>query len=128
MTTRPEGPVRGPALRAVLTVGAVETEYLRCGSGRPVLVLHPALAEAIEAGDVPSGLRDARLIVPVHTTVAALASPRSDAAPFDLWLRGLIDGLGLSGLTVMVAPPLAREVSAFAAAHPEEIVRVVVDG
>lgn len=122
-------PARGPALRAVLTVGAVETEYLRCGSGRPALVLSPALAAAIEAGDVPPVLREMRLIVPVHTTIAALAAP-ADAAhsALGVWLRGMIDGLGLEGLTVVVAPSLAPELRAFAEAHPTEIERVVVAG
>ncbi len=123
------GPARGAALRAVLTVGAVETEYLRWGSGRPALVLSPALAAAIEAGDVPPSLREMRLIVPVHTTIEALAAP-ADAAHSVLgaWLRGMIDGLGLDGLTVVVAPSLAPELGAFAAAHPNEILRVVVAG
>lgn len=121
--------MRGPALRAVLTVGAVETEYLRCGSGPPALVLSPALAAAIEAGDVPPAWRGMRLIVPVHTTIEALATPAESArSAVHVWLRGMIDGLGLHGLTVVVAPPLARDLLAFADAHPHEIVRVVIDG
>lgn len=123
------GPVRGPALRAVLTVGAVETEYLRCGSGRPALVLSPAVAAAIEAGDVPPALREMRLIVPVHTTIEALAAPVDPTrTALDVWLRGMIDGLGLCGLTVVVAPPLLRDILAFAEVHPSEIVQVITDG
>jgi hypothetical protein len=122
-------PVRGPVLRAVLTVGAVETEYLRCGAGRPVLVLSPALAAAIEAGAVPPTLRDVRLIVPMHTSIDALASPRdATQSVLAVWLRGMIDGLGLGGLTVVATPALAAEVRRFAEANPSEAVAVVVDG
>lgn len=123
------GPARGPAVRAVLTVGAVETEYLRCGSGRPALVLSSALAAAIEAGDVPPALRAMRLIVPTHTTLEALAAPTDPSrTALDVWMRGMIDGLGLCGLTVVVAPSLVHDVLAFADANPNEIVQVITDG
>lgn len=117
-----EGPRATPA-RAALTVGSVETEYLRTGAGRPVLILTPAIAAAVERGRIPDSLRDCRLIVPTRTTIDALAMP-ADGAPFAHWLRGLIDGLGLDRLTVVASLALADEVRRFAAANPGEIVEV----
>ncbi len=129
MSDSTAGSARGHALRAVLTVGAVETEYLRCGSGRPALVLSPVLAAAIEAGDVPPAWRGMRLIVPVHTTIEALGAPEDPTeSVLGSWLRGMLDGLGLGSLTVVVAPSLARDVLDFAKANPNEIVRVIIDG
>ncbi len=118
-----EGTRAAPA-RAALTVGSVETEYVRCGSGPPVLVLAPALAAEVERGRIPEAFRAHRLIVPTRTTIDALAMPAS-GAPFARWLRGMIDGLGLDQLTVVVSHALADEVRRFSAANPGEIVDVI---
>lgn len=137
MSDRAEHPARAGAARAALTVGTVETEYLRCGSGRPVLVLDPRLTAAIAASEVPLELRDRRLIAPLRTTIEALATPVSavgaasaaaSAAAFDSWLRGMIDGLGLSDLTVLVVPSLEADVRRFVAANPGEIAQVIATG
>ncbi len=130
MSERPEGPARAAAARAALTVGMVETEYLRCGSGRAVLVLDPALTAAIESCEVPPALRGVRLIAPLRTTIEALATPvaAGSAGAFDAWLRGMIDGLGLADLTVMVVPALEADVRRFVAAHPGEIAEVIATG
>ena len=117
---------RAVPARAALTVGAVHTEYLRFGHGAPLLVLDPRIAADLEAGTVPAVLRGMRLIVPVRTTIEALATPAADGhVPFDRWLRGMIDGLGLHELTVLVAPALEPDLRRFAAAHPGEIVAVL---
>lgn len=113
---------------ASLTVGAVETEYLRTGSGPVVVVLEPRLAAQVRAGAVPEVWAAHRLIVPTRTTVEALVlTDARGGSAFDAWFRGLLDGLGLSAVTVVVAPSLARDVERFAAAHPDDVDRVVVD-
>lgn len=130
MSDQAEVIARALPARATLMVGAVETEYLRCGAGEPVLVLDPALAAAVRAGRVPARWQANRLFVPERTTIDALAMRVTDEArgavraPFERWLRGMIDGLGLSATTVVVSRSLEDEVRRFAAAHPGEIVRV----
>lgn len=132
MSDHAEAVARALPARATLMVGAVETEYLRCGAGEPVLVLDPTLASAVRAGRVPARWRANRLVVPERTTIDTLATHSTDElrnvvrAPFDTWLRGMIDGLGLSAITVVVSPALEGEVRRFAAAHAGEIVRVEV--
>ncbi len=126
------GVARSLPARATLMVGAIETEYLRCGAGAPVLVLDPVLAAAVRVGRVPAEWARHRLIVPERATIDALALPAADAlhaavhAPFATWLRGMIDGLGLAALIVVVSTPLVDEVRRFAAENPGEIERVVV--
>ncbi len=130
MSDQPEVVARALPARATLMVGAVETEYLRCGGGDPVIVLDPGLAAAVRAGRVPARWQANRLFVPERTTIDALAMRVTDEArgavraPFERWLRGMIDGLGLSAITVVVSRSLECEVLRFAAAHPGEIVRV----
>lgn len=127
MTDQVKDAVRAQPARAALTVGAVETEYLRFGSGHPVVVLDPALAARVDAGAVPARWQGHRLIVPTRTTIDVLAMPPAERgdAPFDAWMRGLIDGLGLSAITVVVAPRLTAEVRRFAARYPGEIVGIL---
>lgn len=121
---------RAMPARASVTVGAVETEYLRVGAGTPVLVLDHALAAAVRRGEVPGAWRAHRLVVPERTTIDALAAPADGhgPTPFDAWLRGMIDGLGLAACTVVASAPLAAEVLRFATRHPDEVVRVLVPG
>lgn len=118
---------RVPVVRASLCVGAVVTEYLRAGTGPAVLILEPWLAAAVREGAVPGEWRSHRLIVPMHATLEALAAPANGGAStaFNAWLRGFIDGLGLSELNVVVTPALEGEVRRFAAEHPDEIARIV---
>lgn len=126
MTTSETGPARAEPARAALTVGAVETEYLRVGNGAPVLVLDPRLAATIAAGEPPSDWSGHRLIVPVGTTIAALApSAAHPDDPFGAWLRGFLDGLGLAAVTIVVSPPLEAAVRRFADDNPGEIARIL---
>ncbi len=112
--------------RAVVSVGAVETEYLGGGRGAPVVILDPELALAAESGRIPASLRGGRVIVPLHTSVGALASPSRDGGPaFDVWWRGFVDGLGLSGVTVVVPSAFEADVRRLADASPGEIVRII---
>ncbi len=119
---------RAEVARAAVSVGPVETEYLSIGRGAPVVILDPELALAAEEGRIPDSLRGARVIVPVflRTTIAALTSPTREGGPaFDGWWRGFIDGLGLSGVTVVVPPALEADVRRLADASPGEIVRII---
>lgn len=112
---------------ASLTVGPVETEYLRVGNGPVVVVLDPRLAARVRDGATPDGWAAHRLIVPMRTTIEALVLPdEGRGTVFDAWFRGLLDGLGLAAVTVLAAPAIAREVERFAGAHPGDVACVVV--
>lgn len=121
-----EAAARTTAVRAALTIGPVETEYLRVGAGAAVVVLAPGLAGAVQQGEVPAAWQGRRLIVPLRTTIAALATHDGAPSPLAAWLRGLLDGLGIGAVTLVVPPPLEGEVRRFAASHPGEVERVVV--
>ncbi len=113
-------------VRAALTIGPVETEYLRVGTGTAVVVLAPVLAGEVQRGAVPPAWQGRRLIVPLHTTIAALAPGDDAPSPFARWLRGLLDGLGLEGVILAASPSLEAEARRFAAAHAGEVERVVI--
>lgn len=128
MTDPAHEDARAMVVRASLSVGAVETEYLRAGAGPPVVILDPWLAAAVHGGTIPDPWRGHRLIVPMHATIEALAAPADarTATPFDAWMRGLLDGLGLTGTTVVVGAALEREVRRFGEQNPGEIARIVL--
>ncbi len=112
--------------RAAVSVGPIETEYLSIGRGAPVVILDPALALAAAEGLIPVSFSGGRVIVPLHTTVMALATPaRAGGLAFDVWWRGFVDGLGLSGVTVVVPSALEADVRRLADASPGEIVRII---
>ncbi len=118
---------RVPPARAAVQCGGVETEYLRVGSGPPVLVLEAALAAAVLGDALPPRWQAHRIVLPVRIT----RSPGvGDGPPAGLslatWLRGLIDGLGLPTLVIVTGPALAPELHAFVAAHPLEELQVEV--
>lgn len=112
---------REPA-HAVLTAGGIETPYLRVGTGRTVLVLR-----AGDRGDAPSPIVAAladrfRVIAPVPP--ARLADGGDDA--FHAWLRDLLDGLGLDGVTLVADGAIAAPALAFALADPLRVRRVAL--
>lgn len=122
----PEAAARVGMSRAAVSVGPIETEYLSIGRGAPVVILDPGLALAAEEGRLPDTFRGGRVIVPVHTTVTALATPARDGGPaFEVWWRGFVDGLGLSGVTVVVPAALEADLRRLADASPDEIVRII---
>lgn len=75
-------------VRAIVYADGIETEYLRIGSGRPILLL--ALDEA-SALDIESF---ARMLAPVGRVVAPLAPARPTDGGRDRWLVDFLDGVG----------------------------------
>ncbi|HEX6132401.1 MAG TPA: hypothetical protein VFZ24_00375 [Longimicrobiales bacterium] len=88
-------------IEAVVQVGTSETRYLRCGRGQnAVVVLAEKASERIRLmREIPDGCS---VIAPVPD-----ALPEADAAAFDAWLRGVIDGLGLDTPRIVLSPGMA---------------------
>jgi hypothetical protein len=108
-------------VRAILSAGEIETEYLRGGHGRVVILVvtrelrHP-LFVALASG--------CRVIMPVATTPAidGSASPSSWSG----WLHDFLEGLGSTSVTLVVADPACQEAVRFVEEHPTQIERLVL--
>jgi hypothetical protein len=94
----------GQVIEAVVQVGAHETRYLRCGRGpRTVIVL---AGSADDRAALVGGFGgEYRVIAPATDAFTALTAAAAPAVA--VWLRGIIDGLGLERPTVALAPDLA---------------------
>ncbi|HEX6309897.1 MAG TPA: hypothetical protein VFZ69_17125 [Longimicrobiales bacterium] len=88
-------------IEAVVQVGTRETRYLRRGRGpHAVVVLAESAGERVRLmREVPGGCC---VIAPVTDTLHD-----ADAAAFDSWLRGVIDGLGLDAPAIVLSPGMA---------------------
>lgn len=75
-------------VRAVVCAHGIETEYLRIGSGRPIVLL--ALDEAFAPGIESL----ARVLAPLGRVVAPLAPARPTEGGRDRWLVDFLDGVG----------------------------------
>jgi pimeloyl-ACP methyl ester carboxylesterase len=112
-------------IEAVVQIGSVETAYRRAGSGRTVLLL-------VGEGDAAVDWLFEQLAVRFRT-IAPLRPGGIDEggyATLDLWLRGLIDGLGLQRPALVAGVADARSLLRFATIDPERVDRIalVVDG
>ncbi len=125
-------------IEAVVQTNGSETVYRRAGSGRPVLLLvrDAALRDRL-LSDLSGGCRVVAPVMPPEVADAASGPARGEVgggpgadgdAPFGAWLRGVIDGLGLSAPALVAGPELAPAVLAFAVADPDRAERVVVLG
>lgn len=126
--TAPTGTTTAAPLgQAVVMVGEVETTYGRAGRGPAVLLL---TARALQGGEQLDPLTArARVIVPAHTTIAALA-PMADptASPFAQWLGGFLEGIGAAAVHLVAPAALAAELHRFAERHPGAITACVLLG
>jgi hypothetical protein len=86
--------MKSEVVTAVVQAGSVETEYVRAGTGRPVVLLLRAWRPgAIAADPLFVGLsRELRVIAPEVPADRELTA----------WVRGLVDGLGLDHPAVVV--------------------------
>jgi hypothetical protein len=113
-----ELPTRTGSFRAVVRVGDSVMEYSRAGSGQPVVL----------AG------WSATCTGPHEAVRAALAQrfrllvPDSSPGPHDFpgWLRGFLDGLGLSRVTLVADETLGLPAIGFALLDPERVDRLVL--
>jgi pimeloyl-ACP methyl ester carboxylesterase len=127
-------PAPGPAVRVIggiIDAGAVSTEYLRAGSGEPVLLL----AAPDEPGDLRHRTLQAlapsfRVIVPGPPAAADAGTHPLSASggpvAFSAWLRDFLDALGVAEAAMVVEGRLAVPVLDFALRHPGRIGRLAV--
>ena len=114
---------RSAPVRAEVLAAGLRAPYLRTGAGRPAIVLlpargdgdgrWPALAEHLARA---LGGR-CRLIVPD-------APPAAEG--LGAWLAAFADGLGVAGVGLVVAEPLADAARDLAVLEPELVARLVV--
>lgn len=86
----------GVPVRATVCAGGTVTEYLRIGSGRPILVValgaqHPPGIEALASRLAPYG----RVVVP-------LAPAPPSRVVRDAWLADFLDGVGVTAPRLLV--------------------------
>jgi hypothetical protein len=82
----------GTPARAVVSAGGVDTEYVRAGRGEPVVLL---------AADIESLEVQRTIDVAARNCLIIAASPPSHT-DFTAWLRGFLDGLGLTHARVVM--------------------------
>ena len=95
------------------------TRYTRTGAGEPVLVLDtPAVVGALWP-DLYGRLAE-------HHRVILPEVPGAAEAHFYRWLRGFVEGVGLSVMTVIAAGELCVPALEFALLDPDRINRLVL--
>lgn len=106
--------------RASVMVGAVETSYRRAGRGPTVLILTGAPPfPSTDAASLRPLVERARVIVPEHVTVTALAMAVAESeTPFGRWLDGFLEGIGVHEVNLVAPETYAPEVQRFATRHP----------
>lgn len=121
---------------AAVWVGGEETPYRRGGDGAPVLLLLPG-AGAGEGGLFAVLAAEFRVIAPLRLPryggPGGPGGPVGDgvggaASPWESWLRGLIDGLGLGRPPLVVDAALVAEVERCSRVDPGRIRAVLPAG
>jgi hypothetical protein len=114
--------------RAAVTVGAVETSYVRVGSGPVVVLLDERAGEAEVSALAPLTAR-ARCIVPDRTTIFALSAPgHVGETPFGRWLGGFLEGLGIYDVSIVAPSFLGGELRRFVESHRGVVSCIVLRG
>lgn len=119
-----------PVAEAVLSSGGAETRYLRAGVGSPVVLL----AEPSESGPAGGQLFEAlarsfRVIRPELPPRAARDFTSGTGAPIPatpVWLRGVIDGLGLGRCALVAEGALCLSAIWFALIDPFRVGQLVL--
>jgi hypothetical protein len=102
-------------VEAIVQTGSVETAYRRAGRGRPILLLVDGTAA--ERDRLFSKLAGTSLVVePI------LPRPPAEWA---VWLRGVVDGLGLDHPDLVVTDGWVAAAEAFVRADPDRAGRVI---
>jgi hypothetical protein len=116
-------------VRATVCADGIRADYLRAGTGRPVVVLVPPDGDErgvlAFAGGWPlvAELLAARAAGRCHLIVP-VAPP--EATGLADWLAAFADGLGVAGLALVVAEPLGAAARAFAVRESDLVSRLVV--
>jgi hypothetical protein len=127
-----DGPARPenatvPNIRAVVHTGATETAYRRAGSGPPVLLLlgdGPDSPRAIALIEALAG--SCRVIAPESPEPAYSAHARRRSGGHAVWLRDLMDGLGLVRPCIIADDRFALSALAFTLADPHRAGRLLI--
>lgn len=83
-------------VEAVVRAGGVDTTYVRAGQGRPVLLMVHGTPATIARGALFRRLaEDFRVLAPAPIPEAVTGRGSGGAVPVRIWLRGLLEGLGL---------------------------------
>jgi hypothetical protein len=110
------------AFEAVVQAAGIETRYVSRGRGEPVVLVGTNDGDRQRLAALVAG--EQRIIEPVPPTLG----PDSDGAELGRWLLGFVEGLGLYGPKVFLAPELAAAAPAVmvALAPVEGMVAVVI--
>ena len=106
----------GSPARALVCVGAEETEYLRAGCGAVVVLL---TAEY----DGPAALE---LIALLSAAFLVIAPRVPRAVAFNVWLANLLDGLGFARASIVAETAFTADVLRFATDDDARVHRVAV--
>lgn len=104
--------------RAVVRVGKIATEYVRSGSGRPVILLtQSAVPLPLWNAVIEAVAERYRLIAPDVTP---------GAEDFAGWLGHFLDGLGVGRVSILADGPMAAPAIGYAMLDPDRVDRLVV--
>ena len=107
---------------ATVCSGTIETEYRRAGRGHTIVVL--AAPDWRGANELfPTLVRDFRLIVPELDHRDARAGQRPRPAE---WLTAFLDGLGLTGVTLLADERFAGAALGSTMMEPVRVARLVI--
>ncbi len=104
--------------RAVVRVGKTATEYVRSGSGRPVILLTQA------ANPLPLWNAVIEAVAERYRLIAPDVTP--GAEDFAGWLGPFLDGLGLDRVSVLADGPMSAPAIGYAMLDPDRVERLVV--
>jgi pimeloyl-ACP methyl ester carboxylesterase len=116
-------------IEAVVQTGAFETSYRRAGAGGPVLLLIGATEAAMGDWLFEQLAGQFRIIAPVLPPCVDggdSTAPPGDDHELELWLRGLIDGLGLERPALVGGAARGAGLLRFMVRDPERVGRVAL--
>lgn len=116
-------------IEAVVQTGTFETSYRRAGAGSAVLLLIGATEAAGDDWLFGQLAGRFRIIAPVLPTVLHGSygpHPPGDGPGLEVWLRGLIDGLGLDRPALVAGAARGAGLLRFMALDPERVGRLAL--
>lgn len=114
------------AVVAVVRAGDVETTYVRAGQGRPVLLLVEGTPASIARGALFLRLAaTARVVAPAPVPDAVVGRGGGAAVPVGIWLRDLLEGLGLHCPSLVADVAFAAMLEPWMAPECEGLARTV---
>lgn len=114
-------------IEAVVQIGGVETLYRRAGRGPRVLVLGEPVGPSATVGLFEYLAGHFRTIAPVLGGNMDAGGGGREGSP-ELWLRGLVDGLGLERPAIIADEASAHVLLRFAIGDPGRVDRIVLVG